>query len=100
MSAAILLCVVSCSSPSGRRAREVNAATTSYSTDHVKCVNIAVTGLGGNDMDSVVTCETSYFVKNSSKIHDYINSTSDAMYKYNNAVRSIRVDTIEIEVNR
>lgn len=95
---AIALCVVSCSSPSRRHHSAESDASMYYSTDHVQCVKISIIGYNAND--SSVSYNEEYFVKKSNKIGKFVDDATKAMFTYNNEVVTVKVDTIDIIVNR
>ena len=98
---AVALCIVSCSSPSGRRVRAEretkDSVQYSYSTDAVKCINVEIAAYVG---DSVVYWREVAFVKNSSKADKFIKIETDAIMRYNSSVDSVRVNKHEFEVRR
>ncbi len=97
----VALCIVSCSSPSGRRVSErretKDSVQYSYSAGSVKCIDVSVTAYRN---DSVVYYNEMAFVKNSKKAVEWANAESDNVVRYNSNVDSVRVNNREFSVIR
>lgn len=97
----VALAMISCSSPSGRRAKaaemEIDSVRFSYSIDSVKCEMISIVGYDG---DSVKYFNNQAFVKNSRKSKEWIKRESEGIMRYSRSIDSVVVDRYDINVVR